>query len=373
MDHFQFDRLTRTIATATSRRKLLSGLAATFITAWFGESTRERVDAKDKGKSNGNNKGKDKPKPEKPGQGDGGGGGNTKVALCHNGHTIEVARPAVQAHLDHGDSLGPCPATETGTEAEPEPSVAQVAGFRVSVACTYSAEQNQSTCTCSAVADSGSEASNLSLLVPAAEVCSDVVGGEFIEIATPSNDQQAGYRSRENHSQVTVVLSGRVTTGGTASYWCSTEAGLIPAPGPGLVCEQSGQESAVPATVTPESEISDSTGAIIVEAYSCAGMDSTPTTSSRWYDRCVTPDSHLTFKLTAGSGTPVAAGLTTETDVNGRAEFPRLPPGSYTLDAVGAHWCHAESDDVDHEGNLLVRAGAYCHVWIFFCESPTGS
>lgn len=31
-----------------------------------------------------------------------------KVTICHKGNTIEVAESAVQAHLDHGDTLGPC-------------------------------------------------------------------------------------------------------------------------------------------------------------------------------------------------------------------------------------------------------------------------
>ena len=32
-----------------------------------------------------------------------------KVTLCHNGKTISVDPSSVQAHLDHGDTLGPCP------------------------------------------------------------------------------------------------------------------------------------------------------------------------------------------------------------------------------------------------------------------------
>ena len=31
-----------------------------------------------------------------------------KVTICHKGHTLEVSRSAVQAHLGHGDTLGPC-------------------------------------------------------------------------------------------------------------------------------------------------------------------------------------------------------------------------------------------------------------------------
>ncbi len=31
------------------------------------------------------------------------------VVICHKGKTMELPEPAVQAHLGHGDSLGPCP------------------------------------------------------------------------------------------------------------------------------------------------------------------------------------------------------------------------------------------------------------------------
>jgi hypothetical protein len=34
--------------------------------------------------------------------------GKNKVAICHKGHTIRVAQPAVKAHLKHGDRLGTC-------------------------------------------------------------------------------------------------------------------------------------------------------------------------------------------------------------------------------------------------------------------------
>jgi hypothetical protein len=34
--------------------------------------------------------------------------GKNRVTLCHNGHTIRVAPPAVKAHLKHGDKLGAC-------------------------------------------------------------------------------------------------------------------------------------------------------------------------------------------------------------------------------------------------------------------------
>jgi hypothetical protein len=40
------------------------------------------------------------------------GKGQEKVTICHNGHTIKVAKPAVKAHLKHGDHLGACTAAD---------------------------------------------------------------------------------------------------------------------------------------------------------------------------------------------------------------------------------------------------------------------
>ena len=34
-----------------------------------------------------------------------------KVTVCHKGQTLELPEPAVQAHLNHGDTLGPCSVT----------------------------------------------------------------------------------------------------------------------------------------------------------------------------------------------------------------------------------------------------------------------
>jgi len=34
-----------------------------------------------------------------------------KVTICHKGQTLEVAEPALQAHLNHGDTVGPCSIT----------------------------------------------------------------------------------------------------------------------------------------------------------------------------------------------------------------------------------------------------------------------
>jgi len=41
--------------------------------------------------------------------GGGGKAGSDTVVVCHKGKkTLELPRSAAQAHLDHGDRLGPC-------------------------------------------------------------------------------------------------------------------------------------------------------------------------------------------------------------------------------------------------------------------------
>ena len=51
--------------------------------------------------------------------------GNDKVTICHKPDNqaieLEVGDPAVQAHLDHGDTLGPCDDGGTTTNPPPPP------------------------------------------------------------------------------------------------------------------------------------------------------------------------------------------------------------------------------------------------------------
>lgn len=59
----------------------------------------------------GNGKGKGAPTSASSSQYQYSGGkqyGRHRVAICHKGHTIRVAQPAVKAHLRHGDTLGAC-------------------------------------------------------------------------------------------------------------------------------------------------------------------------------------------------------------------------------------------------------------------------
>ena len=47
--------------------------------------------------------------------------------------------------------------------------------------------------------------------------------------------------------------------------------------------------------------------------------------------------------------------------------FPNLAPGAYALTSLTGGWCHAESDGVDAQGQLLVAAGQRVGVWLFAC------
>ena len=38
-------------------------------------------------------------------------GQDKKISICHKGQTLELPEAAIQAHLNHGDTLGPCDVT----------------------------------------------------------------------------------------------------------------------------------------------------------------------------------------------------------------------------------------------------------------------
>ena len=84
MESDQFDRLVKSLASVTTRR----GLLAAGLATWLEEASGQRRLRK-----------RQRPAPAP---------GSAQVTLCHNGKTLEVPPPAVDAHLGHGDTLGPC-------------------------------------------------------------------------------------------------------------------------------------------------------------------------------------------------------------------------------------------------------------------------
>lgn len=50
--------------------------------------------------------------------------GQEKMTICHKGQTVTVATPAMKAHERHGDTQGDCPAEDAGTPEETTPETA---------------------------------------------------------------------------------------------------------------------------------------------------------------------------------------------------------------------------------------------------------
>jgi hypothetical protein len=122
MDPQRFDDLAQRLAQAASRRTIVGGsLAALLALTPIAEQAEAKKGGKGKGKgkSKGKGKGKRKGKGKKKGQNGDNGNGQTKVLICHNGNTIEVAEPAVSAHLAHGDTLGACTTSPPPTCTSP--------------------------------------------------------------------------------------------------------------------------------------------------------------------------------------------------------------------------------------------------------------
>src|SRR5215216_4640272 len=104
MDSKQFDELVARLASASSRRSAVKGVIGGALASAGVTSVASAK--KDKSKGKGKKKGKSQSKSN--GDSNGHGYGLSKVTICHKGRTIEVAEPAVSAHLEHGDTLGPC-------------------------------------------------------------------------------------------------------------------------------------------------------------------------------------------------------------------------------------------------------------------------
>ncbi|MDF3040172.1 MAG: LPXTG-motif cell wall anchor domain protein, partial [Thermomicrobiales bacterium] len=112
-------------------------------------------------------------------------------------------------------------------------------------------------------------------------------------------------------------------------------------------------------------DLTGSTGAVTVYKYACP--ITTPPATYDWFGRCNPQGSGVRFSLTILDGDRFVPVVTGATDGDGILRFTRLQPGTYELTEVDATWCHAESDSVTSQGNLIVEAGERASVWIFNC------
>jgi hypothetical protein len=234
----------------------------------------------------------------------------------------------------------------------------------IEVDCAYSGEMRSTSCTFTAAAGGGAVAS---VIVPEAVLCAEVTGGDFEEVtlsaAAGSSGSDKGLKSTraENATAVvTVEMDGEVTTAATATYWCETDrAGIIPVTGPGLRCAESAE--------TPVANVSDSTGAVVVHTYVCDLAS--PHADTVWFDVCAMMTTQATFQLTRVDGEAATDVETQSTDAGGISRFEQLSQGTYRLEQIDSDWCHAESDSVNEQGDVIVEAGTMATVWVFHCAA----
>jgi hypothetical protein len=116
--------------------------------------------------------------------------------------------------------------------------------------------------------------------------------------------------------------------------------------------------------------LTDTTGSIVVEVYDCP--IATPTADYDWFAQCDPAREGNRFRLVpAGDESPTATQSVT--DASGQARFSQVEPGKYVLTQLEQDWCHAKSDGVDEQGNVVVTAGERTTVWVFSCQEPITS
>lgn len=121
------------------------------------------------------------------------------------------------------------------------------------------------------------------------------------------------------------------------------------------------------ATSTPAPVIPASKGAITIEKFLCQGKANN---AYNWSKDCVNYGAGANFALTATSG---GGSWTGSTDANGKLVFGGLANGTYALNETSGSWCHAEADNVDASGNLLVANAQNTAVYIYNCNKKNVS
>lgn len=342
----QFDQLARSLVTTSASRralfvKVLSGALGGGVALGTGAAV-----AKDKGK-HGN---KHAPRADDDDDEEKGRGKKDKEPKRDQGPKDERRCQAAGQDCEADDDCCGglvCQGSEESAATCQAPAIV-TPSCRIDVQCQFDAARYQTQCTCAVLVADGQPAA--SVILPPSEICVEVISGDYVFGTTETLPGGAGYASPEPGQPLTLVLAGMVQPEGSATYWCQTQAGLVPATGPRLV--------------RVVDDVSDVTGAVVVHATTCDVAS--PDAVTDWFRACLAPDAGATFALvpTGKAGGP----RTGVTAADGKLRFGQLPPGSYQLTLVNGAWCHAESDGVDARGNVIVEAGRRTNVWIFRCS-----
>jgi len=259
---------------------------------------------------------------------------------------------------------------------KPNP-VEPAAGYGADVTCTVAADATSTECRFTSVTPAGSKKTS-HFVIPEGVVCAGVLDGDFERVAPDPNTNVTGYRAT-GKEPFRLVLDGAVTTGGTATYWLKAADAVFPATGPGLACTEPAA-STTGAALETTFEVMDetavastpaavTTGTITVSTYKCAEVPA-DTSAHDWYGACDPGGDHRYVLAPAeGDGTDLYAAETAKT---GAATFGDLAPGLYELEDTDGRWCHAESDAVNAEGQVMVEAGGETTVWLFYCDDGSG-
>lgn len=340
MDGPQFDAAVKRLADGTSRRTvlgLLAGSAGGALSALLG---RAHASAQPGCRREGH-----------PCEGN---------QTCCEGLTCAASGPGAAMRC----TAGTVPENECEGDCPPTEQVVVVVDVDIDIEadCVYSGEMRRTTCTFTAASGQGAVGS---VAVPESLLCAEIVGGDYDEVDLGANarpqGKAKGFKSKQTEDGVAIVtleLAGEVTTATTATYWCETDGTmLIPVTGPGLQCED--------AEATTQSDVTDSTGAVVVQIYTCDVAASAD--NVEWFEVCGAPTAEARFRLDRLENDDWSEVGTQGTNAEGLCSFEDLPPGTYRLEQAEGGWCHAESDSVDEQGNVIVEAGARTTVWVFHC------
>lgn len=120
----------------------------------------------------------------------------------------------------------------------------------------------------------------------------------------------------------------------------------------------------IPEVLTPD------TGTILVRKFVCEIK--TPPKGYDFEKECGLSHQNASFSLakydpeTQTYGEPVVV----QANPDGFARWTHLAPGSYKLVEVDGTWCHAESNSVNAQGDVVVQANKLSEVWIWNCVEP---
>jgi hypothetical protein len=302
------------------------------------------------------------------GQGNGNNGNNGNSGNGNNGNNGKGNDKDKEKDKDKKDKK-----EKNGQQTEP---VTASGGYTIDVRCLYQEVDDHTTCTFTGVALEDAKKIN-HLVVPAETLCAEVLGSDGRFVDPDPNTHVTGYRTPGSTATTDIVLAGRVTAEGKATYWFKTGGNVFPVSGPGLACAvavpppadtpaASATETTVP-VMTPTPDVTDSSGAVLVQVYQCpiANADAAGDDYD-WYGACTPGGGNHSFALTGKDA--ASPGQTQATMDDGQVQFGDVAPGLYSLTLTEGAWCHAESDEVDAGGNVIVTAGEQTTVWIFTCS-----